>query len=79
MTVTIVLAVSLPIVAVSIVIILFEFTYIKDYLDAINCWIDRQSYIKSGKEYTIDGVQYEELIRVNDEVKSFWPKRGEKL
>lgn len=79
MNVTIVLAVSLPIITFSLVVILVKIIYIKVILDEINRWIKHQSYIKSGKEYTIDGVQYEELIRLNDKVKSLWPKRGEKL
>lgn len=71
--------ICLPLITFFIIVIFFEFDHIKDRLDAIWRWIECQSYIKSGKERTIDGVQYEEFIRLNDGVKSLWPKRGEKL
>lgn len=77
MMIEIVLVVCLPILTFFVITIFFEYTHIKNRLDAIWRWIEHQSYIKSGKEFTIDGVQYEELIRLNDEIKSLWPKRGE--
>lgn len=52
---------------------------VNDNIYQIVRWIEHQDYVKSGNETEINGVKFEEYIRLNDRVRSWWPKRGEKL